>query len=393
MNGVVDNVIALHRTAPAAVRGRDAVQRDDSGLYVPVTRKESAIGGTERGSLPGQVVSDHENPIFLDWLTIRQTHHSQDVPIFRDGQVLSVDADGSVEWVTDRRVQVEGSYDSRVMIRSDGSNVEFSGNPTRFARRDNLFGFSFEDSIQRVNHLLNLHSLPPFSAGLPYRFADSGVVWSGARVSRADVTLNFATFSLSDARAVLSDLAGHHLGRQKHNLTPDGSTLSIGGQGSRYVYHKIYLKSHEIQVHRKRRSGQHVASDVEKFCQDYGILREEMTLKSRFLTQNRLAFLGDITQSRLNAVFFHRSAFRRFDQVKYQNFSDLPPAIYGTYCRWRDGLPLDLAKTTFYRHRRSLLQYGVDIAVPNNVTRLPLRVRTVDVAAMVAPDWYRCKYG
>ncbi|WP_414639405.1 phage/plasmid replication domain-containing protein [Achromobacter sp.] len=60
---------------------------------------------------------------------------------------------------------------------------------------------------------------------------------------------------------------------------------------------------------------------------------------------------------------------------------------------WQHGFPQGLSRATFYRHRSQLLKYGIDISVPSNVSRLPIRVKTVEVAALEAPDWYRRKYG
>lgn len=77
-----------------------------------------------------------------------------------------------------------------VEVRCDGHQVEFSGNISRYGRQDNLFGFTFADSIERINELLKSLGLPPFTAGKLYKFADSGWTWTGARVSRIDITCN-----------------------------------------------------------------------------------------------------------------------------------------------------------------------------------------------------------
>ncbi|WP_368648908.1 phage/plasmid replication protein, II/X family [Castellaniella ginsengisoli] len=383
----VSNVIPLIRASHGAERVRGTDEGEAKGLYVPVTRKVSLTDETKAAS------GELENPVFIDWVTISQTHHDHDLPIMRDGQVLRIDSDGAIEWTVDRRLGLEGSYDSRVEIRCDGAKVEFSGNISRYGRRDNLFGYSWEETLQRINSLLNVYSLPPFSSGRLWRFADTGWTWSGARVSRVDLTLNFAAFAEDAARAILASLSGHHVGRQKSALTPDGATVEVG-RGSKYVYGKIYLKHVEIEAHRRKKSGQHVSDEVHQFCKEWGVLREEMTLKSRFLTQNNLAFVGELSQGRLNDVFFRRSQFRRMEQVKFENFEELPRHLRATYVSWRDGFPMNhLSRATFYKHRKALLEYGIDISVANNVHRLPIRVRTVDIAALSAPEWYRRKYG
>jgi len=331
-------------------------------------------------------------PVFVDWVTMRQDHGQDGAPIINGGQVITVDSDGSVDYVVERRSGLEGSFDSRCDVRSDGSVVEFSGNISRFNRRDNLFGYDWPETVRRINSLLNLYSLPPFSAGKLFRFADAGWTWTGARASRIDVTMNRTCFTEEGGQVVLKGLAAQHVGRQKGVLSPDGATVAYG-TGSKYVYGKVYSKYAEMLAHRRRRSGAHVDDEVIEFCRAHGVLREEFTLKSRFLTQRQCAYLGAIDQDYLTSIFLERTQFRRFEQMKHDKFDDLPRHLRATYVSWRDGLPQGISRATFYKHRTKLLEYGVDISVPNNVLRMPVRIRTVDVAALEAPAWYRQRYG
>lgn len=331
-------------------------------------------------------------PVFADWVTIRQDHGDGGAPCINGGKYMAIDEDGMVDYVVERRAGVEGSFDSRVDLRSNGTTVEFSGNIARYNRRDNLFGYEWDETIRRINSLLNVYSIPPFTAGKLYRFADYGWTWTGARVSRIDVTMNRACFSEQGMEVVLRALAAQHVGRQKGVLSIDGGTVEYG-RGSKYVYGKCYAKFQEFMAHRRRKSGAHVDDEVIDFCKRLGVLREEFTLKSRFLTQRALCYLGAISQAELVNVFLERTQFRRLEQVKYETFDDLPRYLLPTYVAWKEGMPRKVSRPTFYRHRAELLKYGIDISVPNNVATLPLRVRVVDVAALEAPEWYRQKFG
>lgn len=331
-------------------------------------------------------------PVFADWVTIRQDHGEGGAPSLNGGRYMAIDENGEVDYIVERRAGLEGSFDSRVDIRSDGSVVEFSGNIARYNRRDNLFGYEWTETVRRINTLLNIYSIPPFTGGKLFRFADHGWTWTGARVSRIDVTMNRACFSEQGMDVVLRALAAQHVGRQKAVLSVDGGTVEYG-RGSKYVYGKCYAKSQEFVKHRQRKSGAHVDDEVVDFCKRMGVLREEFTLKSRFLTQRQFCYLGSITQEELVSIFMERTQFRRFEQVTYEDFDCLPRGLKATYVSWREGLPQQLSRTTFYRHRLALLKYGIDISVPNNIRTMPIRVRTVDVAALEAPDWYRQKYG
>lgn len=290
------------------------------------------------------------------------------------------------------RAQLQGSYDSRGQIRCDGFRVEFSGNIARYNRRDNVFGYTWPETIRRINALLNLYGLPPFTAGKLYRFADRGWTWTGARVSRIDVTCNYACGDLEGLGALIRALAGHHVGRQKGSLLPDGQTVEYG-RGSGYVYSKCYAKHVELEKHRSRKSGAHVDDEVIAFCRSLGVLHEEHTFKSDFLVQSGLSYLGAIDHDTLVSLYLGRSQIRRFEAVTYECFDDLPRHLRATYVSWQNGFHQQLSRRTFYRHRAELLKYGIDISVPSNVKTLPLRVREVKVAALEAPTWYRVKYG
>src|SRR5690606_24089688 len=99
----------------------------------------------------------------------------------------------------------------------------------------------------------------------------------------------------------------------------------------------------------------HVSKEVIDYCINEGILREEFTLKSRFLLQNGLAFLGAISQSKLNDIYNERSQLIRLEKMTYDNINDLPHRLRSSYASWKLGLPVSVSRATFYRHRNELL--------------------------------------
>lgn len=340
---------------------------------------------------------DHEPLLFVDWLTIRQVHPAGGLPIVSDGFVVYTDEDGIRERETVRRDQIEGSFDSRIFIRSDGNSVEFHGNPARFNRRDNVFGFDWPATIRRVNDLLNLYSLPPFTAGERQRYAahgpNAGVVWTGARVSRVDITTNYSCFSEADSQRVIFALSQHRVGRQHGTVSPDEGTVMYG-YGSKYVSAKVYIKHNELLRHRRTKHGAHIDPEVIEWCRSIGVIREEITLKSRYLTQSGLCWLGEITQEHLEAIYRERSQFRRFKQMDIKDTSHLSAGARGTLARYEQGEPHGLKKATFYRHRREILQgTGVDISIPRNVEKVVLPIKVIEIQPLVAPEWYRLKSG
>lgn len=339
-----------------------------------------------------------ESPLFVDWVTLRQVHPEGGLNRVSDGYVISCDAEGAFEYETVKRSCIEGSFDDRMWLRCDGSVVEFHGNISRWGRRDNVFGYSWPETLARINRLLNFWNLPPFTPGELTRYSDSGWVYSGARVSRIDITVNHATFSEQDAQLLLNVLGSHHVGRQKGTVTPDGSTVLYGygegAGGSKYCSGKVYIKHVELQKHRRKKSGSHVTDEVIDFCRNNGVLREEFTLKSRFLTQQQMCFLPQIKHERLIEIYNARTQLRRFKDMTHTDTNHLSAAAYGTLQRWEKNEPLNLKKATFYRHRKELLSVGVDISTPkSNVVSFRPQVRVIERAMMVAPEWYRRKYG
>lgn len=336
---------------------------------------------------------DSESILFIDWLTIRQAHEGGGLPLVIQGYKFDTEEDGEINYQIAKRRALVGSYDDTMHLRCDGNTIEFHGNISRWERPDNVFGYSWDETIRRVNQLLNLYSLPPFTVGQRLRFADKGHIYTGARVSRIDITKNFACFSEQDARQYMLKMAGHHIGRQKGSVTPDGMTIEYG-RGSKYVYGKLYMKHAELESHRKRKSGSHVGQDVVDFCRSVGIVREEMELKSRFLTQQQICWLAQINSEVLEEIYRERSQVRGVKNMSYEDTTELSSAARGTLARYEKGEPLNLSRPTFYRHRNELLKAGYpDIGIANNVVALRPNIKVIEVQAMCAPDWYRKKYG
>ena len=57
------------------------------------------------------------------------------------GVVMSFDPLGNNEWTVNKTLSVEGSYSSKIQIKSHTDNqIYISGNPTKFLQGHNLFG-------------------------------------------------------------------------------------------------------------------------------------------------------------------------------------------------------------------------------------------------------------
>jgi len=327
-------------------------------------------------------------PFFVDWLTISQVH-ALALPRIDAGVVLATDGDGVEQWRTTRPMRHEGSHDTSVQVRCDGSRVRVSGNFSRFGRRDNLFGFGFWDCLAVANRVCEHYGLPPFSPGERGEVLRRGElcqIFTGARVSRIDLTANYETGCADNAHALMQWLGSQHAPRQAGRVLGDGETVDFG-RGSRRQYWKAYIKHLELE--------RHGGADqrVLEYCRERGIVRYEGTIKSNALAALGCAYLGDYVSGwamgELVRLFEEkREIFTRAERCT-DDLDELPRCLRGTardYLAGADCVRL-LSRPTFYRHRAALLPYGIDIS-KRNLSAFAPRIRVIECRPAVVPDWY-----
>lgn len=329
-------------------------------------------------------------PFFVDWLSIKQTHEHE-LPQVCAGVVWAADESGAVQWKTVKAKAIEGSHETSVQIRCDGQTVTFSGNVSRFGRTDNLFGYDLAGCIRRVNSILARLGLPPFTIGQKfYRHVKTqgGVVlksaWTGATISRIDLTANYETGSLSNARAYLEWLATQQgNARLKVGTSPDGETVDWG-KGSRSVYSKIYLKSAELRKHDGR-------ADLIEHCEKVGLVRFEVTVKSTQLHSMGCNYLGGLDMTQLEILFNQRASVLTRAEHTHDDLEELPNHLRRTARDYLagDDLSKRMSSVTFWRHRKGLLPYGLDIAVRRNVINFQPRVKVIELRPAAVPSWYQ----
>lgn len=349
--------------------------------------------------------------LFCDWLTIHQLHPQGGLPIINGGRVVKLNckalrnciehdtgwhvlgfAHEEVEYTVETRIEHEGSYETAVQLRCDGFRVELSGNVSRFGRRDNLFGLSVVECIEKANQILAQFGLPPFSdceRATPHARQDN-FTRNGAVITRVDITCNYAAGSPEKARRVLSCMAGQAGARMGKNSAPKAYSNGVTwNEGSKRWYEKLYLKADDL--------GQWADEAVHQFCRELGIVRHEVSLKSRELADNGLNTIlawarrkeGQAMENVIYARFaekFHRN------QVSYTEMRDIPGRLgeiardyYNGHDVWNDSAK---SKRQRQRWRKDLLSYGIDIATKPNVLRFAQRIQIVELQPVRVPDWY-----
>lgn len=340
----------------------------------------------------------------IDWLTIKQSHFglSERLPLLSNGCVMAFDSDGAVEHTTLKRAEVEGSHDSKCYVRCDGDTVEFTGNPARWCRMDNVFGYSFGESLLIVNRILATLDLPPFSSGEAFETKNQSgeviKVWTGATITRLDMTENYLTGSPENANYFLRWLAGQKIKSKKTNFYGDHSTVDFG-RGSKRAYFKVYNKGYELLKHSKSKPD---VSTIEKhdrcevieklaqWCTDNGMVRAELELKSRALRDLHCYYLGELDMNVIEVEFKkHSSVFERAT-AEVDSLASLDGQALAVYRLWQagDDLKSKYKKTFLYKYRAILLKHGIDIFIPSNVVRFEPKTRVITLAAAIPPDWY-----
>jgi II/X family phage/plasmid replication protein len=327
-------------------------------------------------------------------MTVSQEYPEGGLPLVDSGMVWATTPEGEVKWKTVARLQHAGSFETSVNVRCDGFRVEFSGNVSRFGRPDNLFGFGWRECFARINAVLAHYGLPAFTAGeMRQRLNGRGVfvtTWSGARVSRIDLTANYEAGSADNAHLVMQYLATQHNGRKSGRVLGSGETVDWHtGKGKRArQYWKAYIKFLEMQAH----SG--VDPRVVEHCKAVGIVRFEGTVRSKSLTDMGAAYLGDFesgwAMGQLIQLFNERAAVMSRAERSTDDLDELPRHLRATARDYLAGMDMrdQMSLATFYRHRNALLTYGIDIAV-RNVTPFKPRVRVVELARAEVPSWYQ----
>lgn len=352
--------------------------------------------------------------VFCDWLSMYQVHFGG-CPIVNAGHVFSVSQDGEIEWDINKKVKHKGSFETHLTIASDGNRVSFSGNIGRFNRRDNVFNYGVQDCIILANQVLAGFGLPPFSDKAPMPLvrkggtkqrtndrgealdtrpcdlnmksdADGGFMATGAVLTRADLTKNYLTGSPGNASQVIRKMQGYKSG--KFDPGSYGTSGVDWGKGSRYTYQKLYDKATDYIRHYGETHANHDPV-LYAFIKAQGMVRHEIELKSRYLRQNNLWRMSQWSEGMEEKVY---ALFT--DPIRQTALVDEYLEIEGRAgelaVAWRDGADLRkrLSKPTFYRYRKELLKFGIDISVPANVQRLKTHLEIIELVPCAAPAWY-----
>lgn len=362
--------------------------------------------------------------MFIDWLTMYQDFDSA-LPLVSDRAYQLIDTEsGEYGKLIQSRFQHEGSHSSFISVAISGNRLTVSGNPSRYNRKDNLFGLTTVDQAVSVfNSLLSGLGLPVFTKCTKIMRVSQDKITAtngfsdGAKITRIDITTNISTGegNAVDYIAGISTLSYRNSIPRLHT---DGNTcdwLSKLGN-ARLIYPKVYNKAYEIELHAlpkiKRKYG--IDSDECKyilrlidFCKKNGVVRFEQELHHEMLARENLQFWGLADFEKLKPIhneFLNLENKLQVTAMTLETISEklISESIVDTtraanttalYAyNWFNGQKFDFQKNQVRIHRARLRKLGIDIKRPCNVSRFsPVYVkqaREVKTSLCAVPTWY-----
>ncbi len=303
----------------------------------------------------------------IDWISAEVA--CKYTGVITGGEVLTIDADGTIEWSKERGLSVDGSHSSKMVVRAPDSSVNagcvfsISGNPVKFLQGHNLFG----SDDMRVLVARTMEVIAD-RLGLVPSENNRASWWNGFfMLSRVDVTRSYDLGSPDRVRDWLASAAQVAHSRYQPAGNKYAGTLYVG-QNSRRVSLKIYDKLAEIQ-----KAGHRLPDTLPKEWYHLltewasGKLRCEATFRAMWLKDNNRAVGAAWSPGIAERLLDERlGGLEMSDTMKLTDeyTGELPGKLALVYEAWRNGRDLKsmYSERHFYRLRSQLLPFGIDIA-------------------------------
>jgi II/X family phage/plasmid replication protein len=349
--------------------------------------------------------------MMVDWVTV-ELPDPVGLPI-NDGHMCRVRQDGTVEWATHCRQNVEGSWSSNMTFRAIGasyyedcgpaligraenlreSELEISGNPAKFLNGHNLFGS--DDVADLLGRVIERAK----DAIWPDLFDRPEVDLSQGIISRIDLTASWLLDRDADVlpflRAMEERVWCPYRGRGV--MDSGGSTLYFGrtekGKRAKDWALKLYWKGREVTAHPLPRPAYAVDGLLDELNRT---VRVELTLRTPELKRLGMQKVGQWAPAKVREIWEAYVAKLDFGDATV-NLDCVDLAALGLKARqvaflaaWRAGNDLRaiMGSTAFYRLRRELRDatgYDIAIACPKSNV-VPLR-RLVMASESGRPAW------
>lgn len=325
----------------------------------------------------------------IDWVTAKLPCDNA----LRSGCIAKLDADSNVEWLSQSWLPVEGSYSSNFMVKSlTPQTIQVSGNPAKWLQGHNLFG---------TNDLRKLMSV--FFSRLYENMAEQGLnptidqidaIDEGRyTVSRVDINETWFLKNSKDVKAWIR-AAGQKISMPYRGKGVFSGDTLYWGKDSKYYYLKCYSKGEEINNRKSNFPAELRTPEMLEYADR--ALRLELTLCSKALREwniNRPCVWTPETPKML--LLNHVRSLDMSNNFKLSDeiLDSLPRSLRTYYKLWLYGEDLrqELSKPTFYRIRKQLQAYDIDIALVRDLDKsidnvIPL-IKVLEAEPVGIPDW------
>lgn len=325
----------------------------------------------------------------IDWVSaILPCKHDPSKLI--SGLVMSFDAQGNNEWTVNKTLSVEGSYSSKIQIKSHTENqIYISGNPTKFLQGHNLFGSNDLVSIMGkfFDELLKHENL-----GLcPDPFQYANIKDGHYELTRVDVNETWHLRNKNEVMAWIRSVGETAFLKHRGAGQFSGDTAYFGKNSRRWAL-KCYSKGHELTAkgHKlpKELASPEMLEYADKALRIEGVTRQ-LELKRRSLN---IASNWDIdTAEELLLEYISKLEMSDVYMLKDDVLDSLPPRLRMVYQTWLNGDDLKqiLPHNTFYRYKKALREFGVDISTksPKEKSNVIPLIRILEAQPVGIPDW------
>jgi II/X family phage/plasmid replication protein len=329
----------------------------------------------------------------IDWVTVELP--CIHVPI-DSGHICKILPGGVIDWQSPCRYSVEGSYSASISVKSvggdgrgRGTHILLSGNPSKFLQGHNVFGS--EDLLSLVYDVFtvvcNSLSIEPAQSDL------KAVKEGNYVIKNIDICRSFELPTRGDGLAWLR--AMEYKSKTRHGRpSTKGGTLYFGLGTSRWKV-KAYSKGEELESRKKGHQLPPELVNTPIKAHADNLLRIEITLLSKELREIGIDKAVDLNVTRIDELYgqyIGRIEMNEQIRLSSQAQMNLPTKLQSTYLHWNNGEDLRalLPKPTFYRHRKGLLEYGIDIALRKEVADrsnvIPL-IRVLEAVPVGIPEW------
>lgn len=309
-----------------------------------------------------------------------------------------IDSTGEILGVKTIFASVEGSYTSKCAIQSDfeqalGKAIFVSASP-KFLQGHNLFGTDNPCHLVAAIARKALRSLGFDVDEFTYKRWRTG---DGVTFKRVDCTF------MLDVGSEMNSAAWIETASQTANMKFRGrgenknGTLYFGKESEFWTL-KLYRKYVEINSRSKKHR---LPDEIEQRenLMEYArsTVRSELTMRPKYLKYMNLSDgrnWAETTAYQQWVIAMKKLNISPNQTLRDDKCEQIPRKLRGTYSLWVQGQNVDklLSRATFYRHRKELLEFGIDIesrpiARKQNESNVVPLVRYIVAQPKPIPTW------